>query len=97
MYFALFYETVDNYVELRAPFRSAHLAHATRALHEGKLVMAGALKPDGALLVFRGESAADVEAFARTDPYVLNGVIKSWRIAEWVVVVGGDAETPARG
>lgn len=96
MYFALFYDTVDNYVERRAPFRQLHLAYATEAQRDGRLVMAGALKPDGALLVFRGDSPAAAEAFAKSDPYVVNGLIKAWRVREWTVVIGGDAEAGSR-
>jgi uncharacterized protein YciI len=48
--------------------------------------MAGALKPSGALLVFRTEQIADVEQFAQQDPYVVNGLVSSWRVFEWTVV-----------
>ena len=53
--------------------------------------MAGALgnPPDGALIVFRVEDVATVENFARTDPYVAQGVVTKWRIKPWNVVVGG--------
>ena len=35
------------------------------------------------------EDRAVVEAFAAADPYVLNGLVRSWRVREWNVVVGG--------
>ncbi len=90
MYYALLYETVDDYLHRRQPFREAHLAHAEQAHRAGLLVQAGAFHPaDGALLVFRAESAAAVEEFVRTDPYVVNGLIAGWRIREWAVVIGG--------
>ncbi len=90
MYYALIYETVPDYVARRAPYRDAHLALATRAHAEGLLVMGGAFDPaDAALLVFRAESPAAVEAFVRADPYVQNGLVTSWRIRPWKVVVGG--------
>ena len=89
MYFALFYDTVENFVERRTPFREEHLGMVSRAHADGRLLMAGALKPaDGALLVFRSESAAEVEAFAKADPYVTRGLVKQWRVREWTVVVG---------
>jgi uncharacterized protein YciI len=52
--------------------------------------MGGALANpvDGAVLVFRGESAAVAEAFAQADPYVREGLVTSWRVREWTVVVG---------
>ena len=90
MYFALLYETVPDYVARRPPFRAEHLALAEEERRAGRLLMAGAFDPpDGALLVFRADSAAAVEAFVARDPYVLNGLVTSWRIRPWTVVVGG--------
>jgi uncharacterized protein YciI len=92
MYFALQYDVVDGYVERRAPFRAEHLALAQAELAAGRLVMAGAFDPpDGALLVFRAASAAEVEAFVARDPYVRNGLVTGWRVRAWNVVVGGEA------
>ncbi|ACL65825.1 YCII-related [Anaeromyxobacter dehalogenans 2CP-1] len=91
MYFALLYETVPDYVQRRAAFRSEHLALAQQARQEGRLILAGAFDPpDGALLVFKAASAEEVEAFARADPYVRNGLVTSWRVRPWTVVVGGE-------
>jgi uncharacterized protein len=91
MYFVLFYETVENYVEKRAPFRDEHLALARAAHERGELVMAGALAEpaDGAVLVFKGDGPVCAEAFAKNDPYVKNGLIKKWRVRPWTVVIGG--------
>jgi hypothetical protein len=89
MYFALLYDAVEDYVERRKPFRAEHLALAEEASRDGRLVLAGAFNPaDGALLVFDVPSAADVEAFVESDPYVKNGLVKSWRVREWTVVAG---------
>jgi uncharacterized protein YciI len=91
VYFALLYETVPDYLERRKPLRAEHLALAKRAHEEGRLVLAGAFDPpDGALLVFRAESAAEVEAFAREDPYVKSGLVARWRVRPWTVVIGGE-------
>jgi len=88
-YFVLFYDTVENFVERRTPHRQAHLALVEAAHRDGSLLLAGALKPaDGALLVFRTDAIGTVEAFARNDPYVANGLVSAWRIREWTVVVG---------
>jgi hypothetical protein len=59
----------------------------------GELMLAGALgdPPDGALLVFRGETPEVAERFARADPYVTNGLVSHWRVRPWAVVIGGDA------
>ena len=90
MHYLLFYDVVDGYVEKRTKFRDQHLKYASQAHARGELVMAGALTDpvDGAVLVFRGESPAVAEAFAKADPYVMNGLIKSWRVRKWVTVIG---------
>jgi hypothetical protein len=90
MHYLLFYDVVENYVEKRAPFRAAHLQYAQAAAARGELVLGGALANpvDGAVLVFQGSSPAVAESFAANDPYVLNGCIKSWRVREWITVVG---------
>ena len=91
-YFALFYETVDNFAERRQPYRPAHLALIDAAHQDGRLLLAGALKPaDGALMVFRADDIRDVEQFAKSDPYVTSGLVTSWRVREWAIVVGEGA------
>ena len=91
MYFLLFYDVVDDYMARRVAFREQHLAHAGAAFERGELVLAGALAdpPDGAVLVFRSDSPSTAETFARADPYVINGLVTSWRVRPWTVVVGG--------
>jgi len=96
MHYVLFYDVVDNYAERRTPFRAAHLAHARQAVATGGLVLGGAFAHpiDGTMLLFKGESAAVAEAFAKNDPYVINGLVTKWRIREWTTVVGELAEEP---
>ena len=96
MHYLLFYDVVDDYVARRAPFRPAHVEYARAALARGELVLAGAFAnpPDGAALLFKGSSPAIAERFAESDPYVLNGLVKHWRVREWTTVVGRDAEVP---
>ncbi len=90
MHFALFYEYVPDILERRKPFRDEHLALLRELQGQGKLVMAGAFQPpDGALLLFRADGAAEVEAFVKADPYARNGLVTRWRIREWTVAVGG--------
>ena len=88
MHYLLFYEVVDDYVERRGAYRSEHLALANQAHQRGELVLAGALADpaDGAVLVFRSPEPA--EAFAKADPYVKNGLVKTWRVRKWNTVVG---------
>ena len=96
MHYLLFYDAADGYAERRVPFRRDHLAHARAAVARGELVLAGALANpmDGTVLLFKGDSPAAAEAFARADPYVLNGLITAWRVREWTTVIGEDAEVP---
>jgi len=90
VYYLLFYKTVDNYVERRAPYRPEHLGYANAAHARGEIVMAGALADpaDAAVFVFKADSPALVEDFARNDPYVRAGLIKEWSVRPWTVVIG---------
>jgi len=92
MYYILFYKTVDNYVEKRAPFRTEHISLAQQSFENGSLIMAGALADplDGAVLLFKGNSPAVAEDFANNDPYVKNGLIVEWKVRPWIVVIGGE-------
>ena len=96
MYYILFYDVVDDYVERRKVYREEHLALGRAAMARGELVMGGALAEpaDGAVLVFRVDDPAVIRRFVESDPYVRNGVVTAWRIRQWTVVLG--AETPAK-
>jgi uncharacterized protein len=96
MHYLLFYDVVDNYAERRTPFRKDHLAQARAAAARGELVLAGALANpvDGTVLLFKGDSPAAAEAFARADPYVTNGLVTGWWVREWTTVIGNDAQVP---
>jgi uncharacterized protein YciI len=96
VHYLLIYDVVDDYVQKRAPLRAAHIALAQQAVARGDLVLGGALTnpSDSVVLMFRGDSPAAAEAFAKADPYVLNGLVTLWRVREWTTVVGRDAEVP---
>ena len=99
MHIILFYEVAEDYAERRAAFRSEHLALARRSYERGELLLGGALADplDGAVLVFRGPSAAAAEAFVLADPYVVHGLVRKWRIRKWSTVVGDGALIPNSG
>jgi uncharacterized protein YciI len=95
MHYLLFYEAGPDYAERRKPFRGAHLEHARAAAARGDVVLGGAFAnpSDGAVILFRGDSPTAAEQFARSDPYVVNGVVQRWYVREWATVVGAGAET----
>jgi uncharacterized protein len=89
MFFALLYQTVDDYMERRQPLRESHLALVRRESEAGRLWLAGAFNPaDGALLVRNVDDVRPIEAFVADDPYVKHGLVRSWQIREWTVVAG---------
>jgi uncharacterized protein YciI len=91
-YYALLYESADDFITRRQPHREAHLALVREAHARGEVVLAGALgtPPDGALLIFHSTSSKAAEEFARQDPYVMHGLITRWHVRPWNVVVGGE-------
>ena len=97
-HFLLFYDLAEDYLARRAALRGVHLQKAREAQARGELVLAGAFADpaDGAVLLFKGDSPASAEAFAATDPYVLNGLVKKWRVREWTTVVGDGALAPVK-
>ena len=91
------YALADDYLERRAALRDDHLRLAREAHERGELLLAGALPDpyDRALLVWSAPREV-VERFAETDPYVVQGLVTSWTVREWDVVVGGSDEAPVR-
>ena len=98
MHYLLFYEVADDYLARRSELRSAHLEKAWAASERGELVLAGAFANpvDGAVLLFKGDSPAVAEDFAKADPYVTHGLVRAWRVREWTTVAGAAAATPVR-
>ncbi|MGA8672933.1 MAG: YciI-like protein [Terracidiphilus sp.] len=97
-HYLLFYELVDDYLTRRAEFRDVHLGLAWKASERGELVLGGALANpvDGAVLLFKGDSPEVAERFAKSDPYVANGLVKRWYVREWTTVVGEGSANPKR-
>jgi len=89
MHLLLEYALVDDYLERRAALREDHLALARAAHERGELLLAGALADpyDRAVLVWTAPREI-VERFAESDPYVVHGLVRSWTIRAWNVVIG---------
>ena len=98
MHYLLFYEVADDYIARRAEFRNVHLKLGWEAVERGELVLGGALADpvDGAVLLFKGETAEVAERFAKSDPYVTSGIVKRWYVREWTTVVGDLSANPKR-
>lgn len=95
-HFLLIYTYAPDYMVKRAAVRPAHLELARASVARDELQLGGAVPQDDppfGLLVFKGETAAVAEEFARADPYTTQGVVTSWRVREWITVVGEGALT----
>jgi uncharacterized protein YciI len=98
VHYLLTYDLAPDYLERRGEFRNEHLKLAWNAQECGEILIAGALTDpaDTALLLFTGDSPDAAERFAKADPYVVHGLVKSWRVRAWNTVVGKDSCNPVR-
>lgn len=98
MHYLLAYHVAADYLERRAEFRAAHLELAWQAVERGELLLGGTMGDplSGAMLLFSADSPEIPEAFAKADPYVLNGLVTQWRVIPWNTVVGHEASNPIR-
>ena len=89
MYFILFYHTVHDYVEKRAPYRSEHLKLLNIELKKKHVVLGGALNDptDQAVIIWNVEDKKIIEDFVASDPYVRNGLVSKYEIRSWNVVI----------
>jgi uncharacterized protein YciI len=84
MKYVVLYESADD-VASKAPAQfPAHQAWYESFVARGDLLAIGIFEDpqrDGSMAVFRTRESA--EEFVAGDPFVLNGVIKSWQIRGW--------------
>ena len=92
MYYLLFYDVVDDFLERRGAYRQEHLRICREARDRGELIMGGPIESpiDTAMLLFRADDPSIPEKFARGDNYVTQGVVKSWKVRRWDVVFYGE-------
>jgi uncharacterized protein len=97
-HFILFYELAPDYIDRRPLFRDQHLKHAWDAVSRGELIVGGALADpvDRAVLLFSGKHPEIAVKFAEADPYVREGLVRSWTVRPWTTVVGALADQPVR-
>jgi uncharacterized protein YciI len=94
-YFALTYDVVPGFAEQRMAVREAHLqAHPRRArprrADDGR--RASAIRRT-ARCSCSAASRGGGEQFARTDPYVTEGLVTAWRVRPWNVVIGAELQS----
>ena len=71
------------------PDWGGHVAYMMRLAKAGSLISAGPFGDrDGALLIFRAGSEAQVEALVAEDPWTANGVLETEMLACWDVRIG---------
>jgi uncharacterized protein YciI len=84
MKYVLLYASADDVATKAPPHFPAHQARLREFHARGDLLMVGTFEDaqrDGSMSVFRTREAA--EAFAADDPFVLNGVVRSYEIRGW--------------
>ena len=82
--YVLFYESADDVLAKAPAHFAAHRARGRKFDGQGSLVAYGPFgnpQEEGSMAVFTSREAA--EEFARSDPFVLNGVVRSWHIRRW--------------
>ncbi len=90
MKYVLFYESADDVLSKAPECFPAHRARYEEFHARGTLLMLGAFgdpQEEGSMAVFTTREAA--EEFARGDPFVLNGVVRSWQVREWNEALAG--------
>lgn len=94
--FAVHY-VYDSRSDLRDRVRAEHRRYLAELLEAGMLLASGPFtgpteggpeEPDGALLMLRAESAADVTAALDADPFALAGVVAERTLRPWHPVMG---------
>ena len=84
MKYVLLYESADDLAEKAPAHAPAHREHWRPFRERGELLGIGPFgdpQSQGAMSVFTTREAA--EAFATSDPFVVNGVVRSWEVREW--------------
>ena len=97
-HYIVFLEFSETFEARRPQFRNEHLTKAWAAVDRGELILAGALAnpADEGIFLFESEGPGPAQKFVDEDPYVNNGLVRSWRIREWATTVGNEASSIVR-
>ncbi len=88
--FVLLYDSADDIAAKAPPVFPAHKARLDDFRARGELLMVGTFgdpQAEGSMAIFRSKQGA--QEFAAGDPFVLQGVVRSWQIRQWNEVLGG--------
>lgn len=90
--FAVHYTYSDD-TQARDEHRPAHRDFLGSLADEGVVVLSGPYAtvdeaPDAALLIVRGDSAAELAELLREDPFQQMGLVEQVAIREWTPVLG---------
>lgn len=86
----MFYESTENVAEKAPAHFAAHVAGYRPFVERGELLMIGTFadpQADGSMGIFATREAA--ERFVANDPFVIHGVVKSYRILDWNEALAG--------
>lgn len=82
--YVVLYESADNVLEKAPAHYPAHSERVDAFHARGTLLLTGTFADPqefGSMAIFTAREAA--EEFIAGDPFVLNGVVRSWEIREW--------------
>jgi uncharacterized protein len=82
--YVVFYSSADNVAEKAPRYFPAHSARINEFRKSGDILMVGTFadpQTQGSMAIFPARAAA--ERFVEGDPFVVNGVVKSYEIREW--------------
>lgn len=85
----LLYESADNIAERAPQHFPAHAARLEEFRQRGDLLLVGTFadaQADGSMSVFSSREGA--EEFVSEDPFIINGVIRGYRLLEWNEIYG---------
>jgi uncharacterized protein YciI len=87
--YVLFYESAQDFAEKVPLHVEAHRAWWAGFRERGELLLIGPFADgSGAMSVFTTELAA--REFARGDPCVTGGVVRTWLVKEWMEAIGSE-------
>jgi uncharacterized protein YciI len=85
---AIFCATYEYDPAVTATLDEVRPAHRDWLAEQPQLLASGPTDADGAVLIWEGESAAEVEAILDQDPFHDAGVIAERRVVGWQIVRG---------